>query len=73
MLMFFAYAQGTALMTLAAGIMRRLERRLCSEAPPCQSGVAKLLKALLDSVKLAGSSSSPPGTAASTQQIQPSR
>ena len=61
-------------MSLAAGIMRRLERRLCSEAPPCQSGVAKVLKALLDSVNQAESSSFSPGSAASAQQhFQPSR
>ena len=68
--------QGAALMSSAAGIMRRLEQRMCTEGAPCQFGqFASLLKALLDSAKRAGTSRSPPATApvASAQPAQPSR
>jgi len=54
--------------------VRRLEQRLCTEAPPCQKDVASLLKALLDTVKQAKTSTSAPAAVGAAQQPpQPSR
>lgn len=67
-------SQAAALTESAAGIVRRLEQRLCSEAAPCQQGVASLLKALLDTVKQAKTSTSAPAAVGAAQQpSQPSR
>ena len=40
---FLTGSQSAALLTAAEGLVTSLERRVCSEAPPCQSSVARVL------------------------------
>lgn len=37
--------QADALVALSTDLIQSIERHLCSEAPPCQSGVVKMMQA----------------------------